>query len=251
MVLLLLVSCQVKIPKEIIQPDKMETVLYDYHMVQAMGSEITSTPEYQLKLYHSYVFDKHGITKALFDSSMVWYTRHPAYLTQIYADLQEQFDHEVAVLQDEKELTQNVKKNSIDENADTLDMWRGKEVLHLTSSPINNRLFLSFESDSAFIEGDSVALALNTRFFAEKDFNAKIHAAILVTYKDGTISSVATDINSSGRYALEVNRDYDKVMKKVEGFVYYTDENESWSSGVVLDGLSLLRIHPEVLETEE
>ena len=87
MVLLLLVSCQVKIPKEIIQPDKMETVLYDYHMVQAMGSEITSTPEYQLKLYHSYVFDKHGITKALFDSSMVWYTRHPAYLTQIYADL--------------------------------------------------------------------------------------------------------------------------------------------------------------------
>ena len=41
--IILFASCQVKTPKDIIQPDKMEALLYDYHIVQAMGNERSNT----------------------------------------------------------------------------------------------------------------------------------------------------------------------------------------------------------------
>ena len=252
LLLILFASCQVKTPKEIIQPDKMETLLYDYHIVQAMGSEINNVQEYQIKLYHEYVFKKHGVTKAAFDSSLVWYTRHPAYLTQIYANLQERFDYEVAILQDEKNIAQAVNESEKDVTADTLELWTGKTVTELTSAPYNNRLLFSFESDSAFIVGDSVALKINTRFFSTKENTSQIvYAALLASYNDNTTESVAMNIKTSEPFTLQIPRDYDRTMNEIKGFIYYNDNDAAAKSGVVLSGLSLLRIHPFTEEESE
>ena len=238
-------SCQVKTPKDIIQPDDMRTILYDYHIVQAMGSEMSGVPEYQIKLYYEYIFNKHNITKELFDSSMVWYTRHPAYLTQIYADLQERLDYEVADLQNEKEILQITKKISEDYNVDTLDLWKAKKVLHLTSAPLNNKIRFSFASDTAFVVGDSVALNLKTHFFSRKEaLPQKLYVALLLFYADGSTESNAIDISISDKYVLQFKRDYERVLKEVKGFIYYTDQDSLAESGVALSGLSLMRIHP-------
>lgn len=245
-----IISCQVKTPKNIIQPDDMRTILYDYHIVQAMGSELSGVPEYQIKLYYEYIFNKHSITKELFDSSMVWYTRHPAYLTQIYADLQEQLDYEVANLQEEKEILQITKNFNEDYSVDTLDLWDTKKVLHLTSAPLNNKIQFSFVSDTAFVMGDSVVLNLNTNFFSEeKSFSQKLYVALLLVYTDGTTESNAVDISHSNMYALSFKRDYERMLKEIKGFIYYTDQDTLAESGVALSGLSLMRIHP--LENKE
>lgn len=154
---ILLASCQIKTPKEIIQPDKMEALLYDYHIVQAMGNE-KNVQEYHTKLYHEYVFKKHGVTKAMFDSSMVWYTRHPSHLTQMYGRLQKRLDYEVAIMQDEKAIAQIASESNRDLTADTLELWKGKSVTELTSAPYNNRLLLFFESDSALWQATALLL---------------------------------------------------------------------------------------------
>ena len=182
--LFVLVSCQVKIPEGIILPDKMESVLYDYHMAQAIGSEANVSSDYHKKLFHEYVFAKHGIDKALFDSSLVWYTRHPAYLTQIYANLQEELDNELAIMQDEKRYTQGSKLETLDIWSDTLDLWSGREVDALSSSSMNNLINFSYSSDSAFVAGDSIVLTLGTRFFSEKPGMQKLYAAVVVNYTD-------------------------------------------------------------------
>ena len=251
MLLILFASCQVKTPKEIIQPDKMETLLYDYHIVQAMGTELNNTQEYHVKLYHEYVFKKHGVTKALFDSSLVWYTRHPAYLTQMYANLQERLDYEVAIMQDEKNIAQSTAEIGRDLTSDTLELWKGKTVTELSSAPYNNRLTFSFESDSAFTAGDSIALNINTHFFSSKKNIQHIYAAILVSYDDKTTSSCAINIDASGSYTLQIPRDYERNMNGVSGFIYYNDNDDTAESGVALSGLSLLRIHPETQEEED
>lgn len=248
---ILFASCQVKTPKEIIQPDKMETLLYDYHIVQAMGNDVNTMHEFHVKLYHDYVFKKHGVTKSLFDSSLVWYTRHPSHLTDIYAKLQKRLDNEVAIMLDEKKMEEAATRVSEDVTIDTLELWMGMRVQELTSVPYNNRLLFSFKSDSAFVAGDSIVLRFNTRFFSKQNSLQQLYAAVLVSYNDTAPKSVALNIDKPGSCALQIPRNYDRVIKELKGFIYYDDNGDSINSGVVLNDLSLLRIHPPVALEEE
>ena len=244
----LFASCQVKTPKDIIQPDKMETLLYDYHIVQAMGNDVNNMQEYQVKLYYEFLFEKHGVTKALFDSSLVWYTRHPSHITRIYANLKQRFDKEVTVMLDERNLEKAASQVPEDVTIDTLEIWTGMSVTELTSAPYNNRLTFAFKSDSAFLAGDSVVLKLNTKFYSKENKLQNLYAALVVSYKDTLPQSIGLNIEKSGSYTLPVQRNFDCKMNELRGFIYYNDNDDSLKSGVILSELSLLRIHPMVEE---
>lgn len=250
--LMLLVACQIKTPDDIIQPDEMESLLYDYHIVQAMGKEVGDAEDYQVKLYFEYVFKKHGVTKELFDSSMVWYARHPSYMMQMYANLQEQFDYEVATLQEDKLLAQVTNSVERDYSVDTLQLWEGRVVERLTSAPLNNKQIMSFTSDTAFVAGDSVAFSFDTRFFSSnKEKLQGIYAALLLTYTDNTTESHALNISESGNNVIAVPRDFNRTIKDIDAFIYYTDNDKSARSGVILNAVSLVRIHPAIETTEQ
>lgn len=47
-----------------------------------MGEEVPYSESYKRVLYIESVYRKHGITQADFDTSMVWYARHPDALTK-------------------------------------------------------------------------------------------------------------------------------------------------------------------------
>lgn len=247
LLLILFASCQVKTPNDIIKPDKMEALLYDYHIVQAMGNDINSDQEYHVKLYYEYVFEKHNVTKALFDSSLVWYTRHPSSLTHIYSKLQKRLENEVTIMQDEKELAKAATQIS-DVTKDTLELWTEMSVTEMLRVPYKNRLLFSFKSDSAFVTGDSVVLKFNTHFFSKENILQNLYAAVLVLYNDTTPKSVALNVQKSGSHTLQIPRNMNRKMKEIRGFMYYNDNDDSIKSGVVLSDLSLLRIHPPVAE---
>ena len=247
LLLILFASCQVKTPNDIIQPDKMEALLYDYHIVQAMGNDINSEQEYHVKLYYEYVFKKHNVTKSVFDSSLVWYTRHPSNLTQIYSSLKKRLENEVAIIQDERELAKAAREIS-DVTKDTLELWTEMSVTEMTRVPYKNRLLFSFKSDSAFVAGDSVVLKFNTHFFSKQNILQNLYAAVLVLYNDTTPNSVALNVQKSGSHTLQIPRNINSKMKEIRGFIYYNDNDDSIKSGVVLSDLSLLRIHPPVTE---
>ena len=250
--LVFFVACQVGTPKDIIQPGEMKSLLYDYHIVQAMGSEVGSASEYQVKLYYEYVFKKHGVSKELFDSSMVWYTRHQAYLTQIYADLQDRLDYEVAQLEEDKVLSQVVKSIDVDYSKDTVELWSGRTVNKLNSAPLNNKMLVSFASDTAFVAGDSVAFGFNTRFFSRvSEPAANLYATVMLTYTDNTTQSAAVSVSAAGEHIMSLPRDYDRTIKSVDAFIYYTDNDKEALSGVLLSGISLVRIHPPLEDVEE
>ena len=98
-----LLSCEVKIPDYVIPPHKMETFLYDYHLIQSMNGQYSSD-EYKEKLYYSYIFNKHNIEKSKFDSSMQWYNRYPKHLRRVYENLEARLNAEVDRLNEEKNL---------------------------------------------------------------------------------------------------------------------------------------------------
>ncbi len=88
MILLSLAACNHnRPPKDILQPEEIVPVLIDMHLVNS----IQSAPEYRTLTQgmdsvdvYSYIFEKHGIDRVEFDSSIAWYSRNPELFTQIY-----------------------------------------------------------------------------------------------------------------------------------------------------------------------
>ena len=52
------VACQVKRPEIVLPDNKMEDVLYDYHIAKAMGEELSRNEYYKKVLYIDAVFKK-------------------------------------------------------------------------------------------------------------------------------------------------------------------------------------------------
>ncbi len=76
-------------PKGVLSRDKMTDVLVDMHKTDALLAEKNiAYGQYSKKAqYYNYIFKKHGITKAEFDSTLVWYTKNPIKFENMYEDV--------------------------------------------------------------------------------------------------------------------------------------------------------------------
>ena len=102
LITLFVVGCKVETPEGVLPPEKMENVIYDYHLVQAITTEYMPL-NYEKKMHINYVFEKHGITKEQFDSSLVWYTRYPRRMHRIYASLEKRTMEELLSMLTERQ----------------------------------------------------------------------------------------------------------------------------------------------------
>lgn len=77
------VSCR---PREVLSLRQMEDVLVDLHTADGViyAADIMYGHEDALKKYYEMVLEKHGLTQAQFDSSLVWYTNNPQIFNKIY-----------------------------------------------------------------------------------------------------------------------------------------------------------------------
>lgn len=95
-------------PKGILHSGEMRRVLADLHktdaLVQSLGLQYGH--DEALNIYYAQVLEKHGITQAQFDSSLVWYTAHPVLFDKIYPKVQADLkaEHEAFKIEYAKEL---------------------------------------------------------------------------------------------------------------------------------------------------
>lgn len=95
-----MVGCR---PRGVLSGREMREVLYDLHRadgaLQVAGYNYSHDQE--LAGYYKNILDKHGITQADFDSSLVWYTNNPQIFNKIYpkvlARLEADFDEQQAI----------------------------------------------------------------------------------------------------------------------------------------------------------
>ncbi|TKC06765.1 DUF4296 domain-containing protein [Pedobacter polaris] len=79
-------ACKPGIPKELIQPDKMEQVLLDIHIVDGYISGLPSldTSKKVASAYYKGVYKKFEIDSALYSQSMNYYYKHPDLMKKMY-----------------------------------------------------------------------------------------------------------------------------------------------------------------------
>lgn len=116
-----LYACKPGIPNDVIQPDKMEKVLFDIHSVDGyIGSlQKPDTAKIVASSYYKGVYKKFDIDSATYLRSLNYYLERPDLLNKIYENLMKEFDEarkrndkrindEVLALQ-KKELAKNTK----------------------------------------------------------------------------------------------------------------------------------------------
>ena len=91
-----IVGCR---PRGVLSNREMRDVLYDLHRadgaIQVAGYNYSHDQE--LAGYYKNVLDKHGITQAEFDSSLVWFTDNPQIFNKIYPKVIERLEADFQV----------------------------------------------------------------------------------------------------------------------------------------------------------
>ena len=114
-ILLAVVGCR---PRGVLSNREMRDVLYDLHRadgaIQVAGYNYSHDQE--VAGYYKNVLDKHGITQAQFDSSLVWFTDNPQIFNKIYpkvvARLEADFEVEKQIRDAAKDERNNKKEST-------------------------------------------------------------------------------------------------------------------------------------------
>lgn len=235
----LFANCGKHIPGDIIQPDQMEDILYDYHIASSMSNNLNSGEYYKKKAYQNYVFQKHDITEAEFDSSMVWYTRHTSELATIYSNLNDRFKKEKQHI--DMFLSAREEDGYASIPGDTVDIWPYRRFYWLSSNPLNNQFVFEIEPDSNYHIQDAFLWKANYSFMTE----GKVNMVLNVLYSNDSVIGKSKLIERSGMDSISLYTDSVYQIKKINGFIYVPKDSVQ-KSDVIINELSLIKYHLKV-----
>ena len=217
-VLMMLAACKPKVPRQYLQPQEFEDILYDCHLADAMVNSDAESRDYDVALYRQAVFKKYGITEAEFDSSLVYYTRHSDRLHKIFENLSKRFSEDALALG--ATATDINRYGNLSSAKDTTNLWRGESACLLM--PMAPYHLLSFElvADSSYQKGDKIIFSFNCDFISRGGFNDGV-AVLSLTFNNDSTASTMTRMSANTNYTLSVADDAHHGIKMIRGFIYY------------------------------
>lgn len=233
-----LCGCGKKIPSDVIQPEVMEPLLYDYHLATTLSSDLVYTENYKKDAYLNYVFQKHHVTEAEFDSSMVWYSRHTVHLTAMYENLQKRFEEEGKLIR--KFVDQRSGQTSLALVGDTVDI---DKLYWLSSSDLTNKMTFELKADTSFRPHDALEWTADFKFLPEVDgMDVKVVMGLNFTFENDSTQGVTHVVTKSGLQRLELKADSAFAFKAINGFMYYMNKSSARGS-VLIGNIHLVRHH--------
>lgn len=242
---MMLYACKPGVPKGVLSESKMERVLHDYHMAQSMAERETDNFEQKRYLYIQKVFEKHKITEAQFDSSMVWYSSHATYLQDIYKRLSERLDEEAKALgmnTGDKDLFANLSNQG-----DTANIWSEKDFYVLKSTPVDNKMTFTIKADTSFRFRDQILWRFNS-FFVYSEGMREAYAALMIRYENDSVESSLLRISVDQNIELKLTVDSILKIKEISGFIYLN--NSSLTDAyrlMIVRNMVLVRFHQQLL----
>ena len=229
--LVLLMSCS-KVPDEILSEKEMQRVMTDMLMAESLiGIDYNTYKNDTIKaaLYAS-VFKKHGIDKAMYDSSLVWYGKNLDIYMKVYERVLADVNKQIVALGD-------VQVDATPaSNRDSVNIWPRRAFL--TFSPkaaFNGQTFdihpsINFPSGSRFVFG--------MRFWGlEKDMKPRVR---LAAEQGDTIVILDKVIDRDGYQEMTLSTVPTKRVKRVYGYIRLDSRDSSYFK-VYVDSLSLTR----------
>lgn len=238
--LLLLSGCGKQIPKDVIRPDAMEKLLYDYHLASTLSNSLPYNEQYKKQAYMEYVFRKHGVTRERFDSSMVWYTRHGSELSAIYKNLEEKFAADASRMKNTLARRSAASMTSL--SGDTVDLWQDSRIAVLTSSELTGKLSFELKADTAYHPNDRLKLMADFTFLPSgQKHTPKAVMGLCYYFDNDSIFGSTRVVSASGTQYLSITPDSAFSIRSVSGFISFLPQDTT--STVLLHNIRLFRYH--------
>ena len=248
--IVMVVGCKPSVPSEYIQPDELEDILYDYHVAEAMARNGSSMDaDYNQTKYFLAVLEKHQVTEAVFDSSLVYYYTHAERLKVIYSRVQER------LVNDAKKLGASVgdinRYSQYSESGDTANIWRNETALLLIPRPTRNRFDFVVKADSTFKLGDSFMFQFVTEHIWQNGSKDAV-VCIKTTYEKDSVLQSVNHVSISGITQLRVPYNKTLKIKELRGFIYLPQGEEDVETRrlMFVSQIQLIRFHNKEIEEQ-
>lgn len=242
-VVLSLTACKPTVPKEYIQPDDMEDLLYDYHVAQGIHTEQGGDDAYNKNLYFEAILKKHGVTRADFDSSLVYYYTRADRFSEIYKRVQDRLADEALSLGASSGEVERFTSQSL--SGDTTDVWEGNRHLMLMGNRPYHLYQFYQKADSSYHAGDSFLMTFNNTLLAPNGSRQTV-VYLAVTYQNDSTITQNTTFSSTGTTTLTIPV-CESSVKDIRGYIamgfrHETDEQKE-PAVMLLDHVRLIRLH--------
>lgn len=251
--LVLLSACTPKVPSEYIQPDDMEDILYDYFVSEGMAREDNNNSgrviEYRRELYFNAVLKKYDVTRAEFDSSLVYYYTRADRFVKIWKNVQDRLGEAAIEYGASAGEVETFTARSL--TGDTANIWNGTISQVLVPYAPYNRLQYFIQADTAFRKGDSFMLTWYSNFLYQSGSKDAV-AYMAIRYKNDSIVSQTVHFSVDGISQLRMEG-CDEPVKEIKGFVYLGQgyENTSAMRMLILSDIHLIRFHKNATVVKE
>ena len=241
-VVCLATACSEKRPGYVLTDKLMEDVLYDYHIARAMGEELAKSEPHMRLLYANAAFEKHGITEADFDTSMVWYARHPETLAEIYDRVEDRLKAQREVINRLMSLKNQQPGDT--PAGDSIDVWPWVRTYRITGQPLDNRRTFTLASDSNFYDRDTLVWSLRLRLFEQLTDSAFAPLmALQVAYESDSVVWDYRRLVADSTYTIALQADTLGSIREVRGFIYCPSTGRDYGVGLRADHIALMRYH--------
>lgn len=250
LLIILFISCEDR-PKNVLSRSEMENVLYDYHMMQGIINQLPGEERTEkAQDYINAVFEKHGITEAQFDTSIIYYNRHAEDLHKIYKNLKERYNaanEEIQIVNGNNDMMA-----IYETGGDTTNLWSSSSLYAFHHKSLLNKESFTIYADSSFHKNDQLIMTLTPLFIRESrdDYDISLCVGLSVMYTDGRHIGTTRTITNNGTQQLTLKTDAEKEVKSITGFFYYRGK-KSTRNLCIVDNISLIRMHEKAPETPE
>jgi hypothetical protein len=225
----------------------MEDILYDYHVGQAVAQledETTEQRNLDRTVYMEAVLKKHGVSRADFDSSMVFYYTHAERLEKMYRRVAERLSEEALDLGASEGEVERYASFTI--GGDTANVWEGNKTAMLMPYAPFNRMDFRQVADTTWHKGDDVLLNMMVDFMYQSGMKNAV-VCVNVRLDNDSVISRASYISVSGVSQLRLMTDDERTVKEVYGYVYLGKGNDQSSTLklMFLKDIQLIRIHKQ------
>ena len=239
---MVLVACKPQTPKQFIQPDEMEDILVDYHVAMALAEDVNeSGTSMRREMYMESVLKQHGVTKADFDSSLVFYYTHSERFQKMYKRVSDRLEEKALSLgATEGEIG---KYASLTSDGDTANVWNDRTTLMLRPMPPFNRFDFEVEADTTFRRGDNFLVQFMTDYvYQDGSKDGLLYVA--VEYTD-TVVMRQLRYTYAGLSQLRIDTGVKSDIKRLRGFFYLGGANDQTTTLRLLfiNSIQLIRFH--------
>lgn len=247
LILVAFASCKPSLPSNIISESKMEDLLYDYHLAQAMANADPGKDGGNAFAYQAAVLKKHGVSQAEFDSSMVYYMRHTELLKGIYENLADRMNQEAVSLG--ADASDMGRFGNLTSSGDTANVWTLPASLVMTPDKPFNYEGFAWTADTAYHVGDRLMLDFDAQFIYQDGMRDGV-VVLAIQFKNDSVASQLLHVQNSQHYSLQVEDRDGLGIKSVKGYFLLGNGSFSMDNGsattlklMVIEHIKLIRMH--------